>query len=165
MEYHVFGKVVQRNYVLEVDNFFLCDTVKLPITVEQYLKKNLAWEKYNESNAYIGGSHPNNKFLNDCILIHKDTIIEHKELFVIDVCRTFMDGDIYVYKNKEYKAKYKYNGDLNRHELYIDYILKLRENDLQKASSEIILNYIKEYNKSIKNKKETKKKKPWYKIF
>lgn len=71
----------------------------------------------------------------------------NEDIDVITTERQFKDGDIIKYKEEDYQVKYKYNKDLERHELYINYEIKAIEDKNLKRSCE---NKLEELNKKIK---------------
>lgn len=80
----------------------------------------------------------------------KETILkEYKECFVIQSEREFNTKDIIQFKDRDFEVKYKYNKELEQHQLYIDYII-----DTIKLSNDLIIGCKENYNKIFEYKRD-----------
>jgi hypothetical protein len=117
IEYHVMGKIIEEKCFIKIDstdNWFygwLDEKVILPSTVEQCSVYMLPEKTFD---------------------FKKETVLkEYKECFTIRSEREFKTKDIIHFKDKDFEVKYKYNKELEQHQLYIDYVIdtiKLPEN-------------------------------------
>lgn len=145
IEYHVLGKVLEEKCFIEIDGTddwfygWLNEKVILPTTIEKCSVYMLPEKTFE---------------------FKKETILkEYKECFVIQSEREFNTKDIIQFKNRDFEVKYKYNKELEQHQLYIDYVIdtiKLPENLIIKCKENFneIFEYKREQeeNKKLKNK-------------
>ena len=124
IEYHIMGKVLEEQCFIKIDstdNWFygwLDEKVILPSTIEQCSVYMLPEKTFD-------------------FQIEKG-LKEYKECFTIKSEREFKTGDIISYMNNDYKVKYKYNKELEQHQLYIDYdieVIKISEDIIYKCRS------------------------------
>jgi len=112
IEYHVIGKVVEEGYK---GLFF--DLLGYSEEIDLYCNPI----KYNDENIF-----KYSRFLSHG---KSETFKCFKECFIISSEIEFKNYDIIQYKGKDYTVNYKYNGDLQQHELHIDFIVETIELD------------------------------------
>lgn len=109
IEYHVIGKVVEEKCFIEISDGWGIDWfneyIELPCDI-------VKCESYCV---------PANTFN----FVKENRLKEYKECFTIISEREFKTDDIIQYNNNDYKIKYKYNKELDQHQLYIDYVIEI----------------------------------------
>jgi len=122
IEYHVLGKVIKEKCLIEISDSWDIDWfneyVELPCDIDKCATYCVPANTFN---------------------FRKETRLkEYKECFTITSEREFKTDDIIQYNNNDYKVKYKYNKELEQHQLYIEYIIeiiKLNDIIIQKCKS------------------------------
>jgi hypothetical protein len=120
IEYHVIGKIMEEKCFIEISDSWRIDWfndyIELPCEIDKCATYCVPANTFN---------------------FKKETRLkEYKECFTIISEREFKTDDIIQYNNKDYKVKYKYNKELEQHQLYIDYII-----ETVKLNDDVIQNY------------------------
>jgi hypothetical protein len=167
MEYHVIGKIEKLEYVITTPIRYSKSghsyiISKLPCILEEYLKSNYIYRK-NTDFCFIsnidelkGISELKANILNIPNFDVLRTFEKYKECFVINSEREFQNGDNITIKNSDYPVKYKYNKELEQHELFIDYNLTDTNRDSTHYEQcfnnyQMISNYVCQANENIYN--------------
>lgn len=113
IEYHVIGKVMEEKPAIIIFNNSYYEGIHrspsiiyLPCKLEEIIK----YFYYNNPITY-----------SDSMKLFK----EYKECFIIESEKEFNTGCIINHDDKDYFVTYKYNSELQQHQLYIDYEMEL----------------------------------------
>lgn len=135
IEYHVIGKVIEENPAIIVfNNTCYGDTQRKPLVFYFPYQQEEFLKYFNYDNPIIYSE-------------YTKRFKEYKECFVIESEKDFNTGNIIKYNNKDYIVNYKYNAELQHHELYIDY-----EAESIKSDEDTIKNCKSIYDSCMKNR-------------
>lgn len=136
IEYHVIGKVLEEKCfikIIDYDYFGYIDYFNKFIELPCDMAKIECYAV------------PDNTFEFE----KKSCFKEYRECFIISSEREFRENDIINYNGKDYKVEYKYNKELEQHQLYINHVI-----ETIKLSENFIIQYQSNFNKMCEYKRE-----------
>jgi len=180
-KYYLIGKVYKENYEIYLMSYYYTSYIYNTLSenrtsyelssLEKINIMDILKESINDKCSYYETS-PWNWCKYDNELDYKekhkiqkrsmhnvDTFDRYEEFDCIETDREFRDNEIIKIDEQDYTIEYKYNKELNRHELYLDYTIRTEVDEkLKKDCKDKICetnNQIEKYNKTIDDSEVT----------